>query len=165
MTKKKIMIELMRELMMISILIGYILDHIFDLKKDNLICFIFVFDRGMSNGICDLIVYLKSEGWNIHEYPGTAPFWYLKIVFTKLCSTLSLAGRRFIFLGCNGLIRDLGGKFRQKRIYLFWAFWSLIFRFFFKTGNHEEHPQLKCSWITASYNSFVNARIRYLLFW
>ena len=62
MTKKKIMIELMRELMMISILIGYILDHIFDLKKDNLICFIFVFDRGMSNGICDLIVYLKSEG-------------------------------------------------------------------------------------------------------
>ena len=123
----------MRELMMISILIGCIPDHIFGLKKDNLICSIFVR--------------------------------YLKTIFTKQCTTLSLVGRRFIFLMCNGLIRDLGGKFRQKRIYLFWAFRSLIFRFFFKTGNHEEHPQLKCSWITASYNSFVNARIRYLLFW
>ena len=87
MTKRKIMTELMRELMIISILIGCIPDHIFGLKKDNLICSIFVR--------------------------------YIKTIFTKQCTTLSLAGRRFIFLMCNGLIPDLGGKFRQKRIYLF----------------------------------------------
>ena len=40
------------------------------------------------------------------------------MVFTVQCSTQSLAGRISIFLICDGSIRHLGGKFRQKRIYL-----------------------------------------------
>ena len=34
-------------------------------KKDNLSCPVFVFPRGMSNGICDPALYPKSEGSNI----------------------------------------------------------------------------------------------------
>ena len=37
-------------------------------------------------------------------------------------------------------IWDREGKFRPKRIHLFWAFGSLIFVFFFKRLNHEEDP-------------------------
>ena len=46
-------------------LLGFIFDHIFGPKNDNLFCAVFVFHRGMSNGICDLILYLKNEGLNI----------------------------------------------------------------------------------------------------
>ena len=35
---------------------------IFCPKKDNLSCPVFVFRRGMSNGICDPVLYPKSEG-------------------------------------------------------------------------------------------------------
>ena len=41
----------------IFLLLGFILDHIFDPKKDNL-CPVFVFRRGMSNGIGEPVIYL-----------------------------------------------------------------------------------------------------------
>ena len=41
------------------------------------------------------------------------------MIFAIQCSPLSLAGRNFIFLICDGSIRDDGRKFRQERIYLF----------------------------------------------
>ena len=47
-----------------TFLLGFILDHIVCPKKDNLSCPVFVSRRGMSNGICDTAVYLKSEGLN-----------------------------------------------------------------------------------------------------
>ena len=123
------------------LILGLILDHIFGPKKDKLFCPVFVFRRGMSNAICDLVLYLQSEGLNVSWiYPGTIPFQYLKKVFTIQYSTLSLAGSQVIFLKWDGAIWGLGGKFRQKRIHLFWASWSLSFKFFFKRGNHEEHP-------------------------
>ena len=110
----------------------------FGLNKDNFFCPIFIFRRYMSNVVCDLVLNLPSESLNISWiYPGTLPFQYLKTVFTIQYSTLSIAESQFIFLKCHGLIWDLGGKFRQKRIHLFWAFWSLGFKFFQKRGNHE----------------------------
>ena len=72
-------------------------------------------------------------------HPGTIPFQYLKTVFAIQYSTLSLIGSQFIFLKWRGSILDLGGEFRQTRIHLFWAFWSLSFKFFHKRGNHKEH--------------------------
>ena len=51
-----------RKLCLTFLLLGFILDHIFYLKKDNLSCPVFVFRRGMSNGICDPVLYPKSEG-------------------------------------------------------------------------------------------------------
>ena len=45
--------------------LGFIFDHIFGPKKDNLFCAALVPNRGMSNGICDLILYLKNEGLNM----------------------------------------------------------------------------------------------------
>ena len=44
------------------LLVGFIPDHIFGRMKDNVFCPVFVFHRGISNGICDLILYLRSEG-------------------------------------------------------------------------------------------------------
>ena len=66
------------------------------------------------------------------------PLQYLKFVFAIHFSTLSLAVARFLF-NCDGSIWDFGGKFRLKVINLFWTFWNLLFDFFFKRGNHEEH--------------------------
>ena len=47
------------------LILGSILDYIFDPKKDKLSPSVFVFGRGMSNAICDLVLYLQSEGLNI----------------------------------------------------------------------------------------------------
>ena len=47
------------------LLLGFILDHIFGPKKNNLFYPVFVFRRGISNGICDLVLYLKSQGLNV----------------------------------------------------------------------------------------------------
>ena len=55
----------------------------------------------------------------------------VKTVFSIQYSTMSLVGSQFNFLKCDESIWNLGGKFRQKRIHFFWAFWSLSFKFFF----------------------------------
>ena len=84
-----------------------------------------------------------SAEWRFKHFMNiscTIPFHYLKTVFTIQYSTLSLSRSQVIFLKCDGSIWDLGGKFRQKWIHMFWAFWSLSFKFFFKRGNHEEYP-------------------------
>ena len=123
-------------------ILGPILDHIFGPKKDKLFCPVFVSRRGMPNAIHGLVLYLQSEGLNISWiYPGTIPFQYLKTVFTIQYSTLSLTGSQFIFLKWDRSIGDLGGKFRQKWIHLFWAFWSLSFKFFFKKTHKNIHNQ------------------------
>ena len=44
------------------LLLWFILDQIFGPKKDNLTRLVFVFRRGISNDICDPVLYLKSEG-------------------------------------------------------------------------------------------------------
>ena len=112
------------------LILGPILDHIFGPK---LFCPVFIFRRSMLNAICNLVVYLQSEGLNISwTYPGTIPFQYLKTVFAIQYSTLSLTGSQFIFLKCDGSIWDLRGKFRQEWLHLFWAFWSLSFKFSLK---------------------------------
>ena len=103
----------------------------FSSKKDNLFWHIFVFRRGTSNAICDLVLYLKSdESLSISRmYPGNFLFQYFKTVFAIQCSI----GSHFNFLNCDGSIdRDLRSKFRQKRMHLFLNtfFWSLIFKFF-----------------------------------
>ena len=117
--------------------LGLIFDDIFDPKKKDLFCPVFVFQRGMPIGILKYILYFKNEGLNISWISCYNSILGLKMFFTIQCSTLSLAGRNFIFLICDGSIRDLEGKFRQKQIDLFWVFWSLIFNFFFKRGSHD----------------------------
>ena len=136
------LIECIKEGNVLTFLIlGPILDHIFGPKKDKLFCPVFVFRRSMSNAICDLVLYLQSGGLSISWiYPVTIPLQYLKMVLAIQYSTLSLTGSQFIFLKWDGLIWDLGGKVRQKRIHLFWAFWSSSFKFLFKRWNHEELP-------------------------
>ena len=137
-------------------ILGSTLDHIFGPKKVKLFCPILVFRRCMSNAICDLVLYLQSEDLNISWiYPGTTPFQYLKMVYTIQYSTLSLIAIKFNFLKCSGYVWDLAGKFRQKWIHLFWASWSLSFKFFFKRENHGEHPLSKCGWINALHNRLL----------
>ena len=100
--------------------LGSILDYIFSRKKDKFFCLEFFFRRGMSNAICDLVLYLQSEGLNISWiHPGTIPFQCLKTVFAIRYSTLSLTVSQFIFLKYDRSIWDLGGKFKQKRIICF----------------------------------------------
>ena len=115
--------------------LGLIFDDIFGPKKNDLFCPVFVFHRVMSIGILKYKLYFKSESLNISWISR-----YNSILgLTIQCSTLSRAGFNFIFLICDGSIWDLGGKFRQKQIYLFWVFWHLIFKFFSKRGSHEKH--------------------------
>ena len=131
------------------LILGPILDHIFGPKKDKLFRHVFVFRRGMSNAICDLVLYLQSEGLNISWiYPGTIPFQYLKTVFAIQYSTLSLTGSQFIFLKWDGSIWDLGAKFREKRIHLFWKFWSLSFKLFLKEETMNNIPNQNVAELT-----------------
>ena len=46
-------------------ILGSMLDLSFGPKKDKLFCLVIAFRRGMSNAICDLVLYLQSEGLNI----------------------------------------------------------------------------------------------------
>ena len=63
-------------------IIGFIFDHIFESKKNKLFSPVIIFHRGMSNAICDLVLYLQSEGLNISWiHPHTVPFQYSKTVF------------------------------------------------------------------------------------
>ena len=95
------------------LILGVFFDHIFGPKKDKLFCPVFVFRRGLSNAICDPVLYLQSEGIKISWiYLGTIPFKYLKTVFAIQDFSLSPAGSQFIFLKCDVSIWDLGGKFR-----------------------------------------------------
>ena len=54
-----------RKLCLTFLLLEFILDHIFYPNKGNLSCPVLVFRRGMSNGICDPVLYAKCEGSNI----------------------------------------------------------------------------------------------------
>ena len=72
-------------------ILGFILDHILGPKKDKIFCPKFVFHRGMSNAICDLVLYLQNEGLNISWISsGTIRFQYLKTVFAIQYSTFSI---------------------------------------------------------------------------
>ena len=106
------------------------MDYIFGSKKDKVFCAAFVFRRGMSNAIYDLVLRLLNEGLNISWIcHGGIPFQYLKTVFAMQYSPLSLAGSQFAFLKCDGSIWDLGGKFRQNEFVCFEIFevWVLHF--------------------------------------
>ena len=149
-----------------------ILDHILGSKKDKLFSPVFVYRWGMSNAICDLVLYLQSEGLNISWiYPSTTPSQYL--IKNGIRSTVfySITNQKPVYFSKvldgydrYGSIWDLGGKFRVKQIHLFcWALWSLSVKFFSKRGNHEEHLQSKCGWISALHNSLLYPVIRYLL--
>ena len=54
-----------RKLSLTFLLLGFILDHIFYPKKNRLSCPVFVFRRGMSNDICDPVLYTEREGSNV----------------------------------------------------------------------------------------------------
>ena len=54
--------------------------------------------KSMPNVICDLVLYLQSEGLEISwTCPGTVPFQYLETIFTIQYSTSPLAGGQFMF--------------------------------------------------------------------
>ena len=122
--------------------LGLIVDNILGPKKNELFCPVSVFHRGMSIGFFKYILYFKNEGLNISWISWYNSILGLKNGFTMHCSTLSLFGHNFIFLICDRLVQNVKRKFREKQIYLFEFFWSLIVKFFFKRGSHEEHTQM-----------------------
>ena len=132
--------------------LGFILDHIFGHKKDKPFCPVFVFVRGMSNAICHLVLYLQSLK-NFMNISGCNSIGVL--IKNGFCNTIfySVTNRKPVYFSKKRWIWDLGGKFRQKRIHLLWAFWNFIFKFFIKRGNHEEQSQSKWDWSSGLYNS------------
>ena len=97
---------------------------------------LFFFRRDISNGICDLVLYLLSDGWNMSWiYDGTIPFLYLKIVVAMQASDLSGTGSQFIFLKWAASMWEPGGKSKQRRVHLFYAVWNLCFRYLLRSGN------------------------------
>ena len=101
------------------LILGSILDYIFRPKKVKLFYPVFVFHKGMFNVQCHQWSGAISVEWGLNSswiYHGKIPFQYLKTVFAKQYSTLSLTGSQFILLKCYGSIWDLGCKFRQNVI-------------------------------------------------
>ena len=119
------------------LILGSIFDHAFVPKKDKFLPCICFSQRYAQCHLWSCAISTERRlkhfiniSWN-NSIPVT--------VFTIQYSTLSLTESQFIFLKCNESIWDLRGKLWQKRINLFWAFWSLSFKFFFKKGNYEEN--------------------------
>ena len=54
-----------KEVVLIFFMPEFIFYHIFGPEKNKLLCPVFVFRRDMSNVLCDLVLYMQSEGLNI----------------------------------------------------------------------------------------------------
>ena len=100
----------------------FIFDDIFGRKKSDLFCPAFVFQRGMSIGMLKYILCFKNEGLYISWISRYNSNLGLKNGFHNIVLYSVSSQRNFIFLIWDGWIPDLGGKFRQKRICLFWVF-------------------------------------------
>ena len=86
-----------------------------------------------------LVLCLQNEDLNISWIYPTVPFQYLKIVFAIQYSTLSLTGSQLIFY--SALDRcDISDVNLGKNEYICFELFEVFFLFFFKIGNHEEHP-------------------------
>ena len=118
--------------------LGFAFDKSFGPKKDYLFCLVFVIRRLMPNAICDLVLYFESEGLNIPWI-----YWCTSILALKsgIRNTVfySVTRSKLFYFSKLWSVDTISGA-RQKRIYLFWSFWSLIFSFYLKRRNHEEHP-------------------------
>ena len=98
---------------------------------------------------CHLWSCALSAKWRLKLfiYASTITFQYLKKRFAIQYSTLSLTGGQFISLKFNESIWDLGAKFRQKWIHLFWAFEFWFLNFSLK----EETMRNIHNWIVAQW--------------
>ena len=92
------------------LLLGFIFDHIFGPKKDNLFGFVFVFLRGMSNAISDLVLYFMNILVQFHSST------YKR--YLQQCSTLSLAESHVIFVKGDRSVRDLVRKAKTNLLVL-----------------------------------------------
>ena len=146
------------------LILGSILDHIFGPKKDKLFWTVFVFQGDMSGAICNIALYLQSEGLNISWiYPGTIPLQCLKMIFTIQYSTLPLTRSQFIFLKYDGSVWDIRGKFRQKWIQLFWGFWIVWILIFSLQEENIWNIHNQNVTELAHYLSLLYVGVRYLL--
>ena len=135
----------------------FISDYIFGSKKDSLFWHVTVFRRGKYNSICDTRSPRKSK-----NRLNTSLFQHSKAVFVIQCSTES----HMIFLNGNELIyQDFWGKFRSKRIHLFFntAFVVWFLNFSLKEENMRDVDKSKCGWISALHNSLLNEWVRNVL--
>ena len=103
-----------------------------------------VFRRSISNGICDLVLYLLYEGLNILIYEGTIPVRYLKAVVATEDSALSETGSQFISRKWIVPIWEREDRSKNRLIHLSCAAWSLSFRILLSRGNHD--AQLSPKW-------------------
>ena len=76
-----------------------ILFHIFGLRKGKTCSSTFAFYKGITNAICDLVLYPLSEGWDMSLISNcTILFQFLKTVAGMHDCTLSETGSQFSFL-------------------------------------------------------------------
>ena len=104
-------------------LLGFVFDDIFGPNKDYLFCLVFValyFCRHMSNAICDLVVYLKSDGLNISWI-----YWYISILALKN----GIRNTRFYPVASWKSLYFSNVRSIDRRSRMFWSFevWFLIF--------------------------------------
>ena len=129
--------------------------HTFSPRKSNACCAVFVFHGGISNVICDLVLYLLHERLNIPSTnDSTMPFHHLKIVVTMHDSAVWETCSQFILSRWIAPMRERINvdqcRSKQKCTHLFCAAWSLHFRFLLSRGNHDVKMWSKWSWIIAS---------------
>ena len=72
----------MKEVVVFTFLVlRLVLVHILGPRKDKVRCPVLVFRRGISNAICDLVLYLLYGGLKVSLiYDGAIPLQYLKTV-------------------------------------------------------------------------------------
>ena len=115
---------------------------------------------------CHLWSYAMSAEWRLKHFINVSRYNWIPVLKNNIRNTIfcSVASWRLVYFSkVRWIDKDFTGKFGQKRIHLFWTFWSLSFKFLFKTGSHKENSKSKCGWISALLDSLLWAGNRHLL--
>ena len=99
------------------------------IKEDDILTFLklgFIFDHILAlRRINFFAMYLIPA--EICPMPSVILCFICRVkIFAINYLTLPLARSQFIFLKCDWSIWHLVGKFKQKRLHLFWAFWIFL---------------------------------------
>ena len=126
------------------------MDHTLGLQNEILFGLIAVFGRGISNAICDLVLYLLKEGVNISStWIIVSWFQNLKTVVAVQSSTLYSTGSQFTLIKCKAEMWVCAERSQQYRIHFLWAIWNLFLNALLSNGYHDVQHLSKCDGIRA----------------
>ena len=120
------------------LILRFIFNHIFGPNKDKLICHVFVFCRGMSNVICDLVLCLM---WMFKHFMNISWCSSIPVLKISICNTVfySVTSWKLVYFSKVMDGYEISEVNLGKNKYIVLSFLKWCFKLFFKRGHYEEH--------------------------